>query len=230
MIATIAGECLHPTLLARRAVDIIRTINRVDARKSQTIGYLRALASRHPAIHCCAGLLHQFKIRSLFRHGLVPHRNFSSFALEIVRDLCDKMRLQLAIAREVQLFVHRLTLCIVFPSRGGAFVTTDMHIFGGENLHQLIENVFHEAHCLRIRHVQHIGEDTTPGFHAVHPIGIARKLGISRHRRGEVTRHIYLGNHLNMFRSRIRHDFFQILTSIEIGTILLVRPVSSMLH
>ena len=101
MIATIAGERLHPTILARRAVDIIRTINRVDARKSQTIGYLRALASRHPAIHRCAGLLHQLEIRSLFRHGLVPHRNFASFALEIVRDLSDEMRLQLTIARKI---------------------------------------------------------------------------------------------------------------------------------
>ena len=123
-----------------------------------------------------------------------------------------------------------MTLCIVFPSRGGAFVTPDVHIFWGENRHQLIENVFHEAHCLRICHVQHVGEHPTPGFHAVHPIGIARKLGISRHRCGEVTRHIYLGNDLNVLCSGIRHDFFQILTSIEIGTILLVRPVSTMLH
>ena len=118
----------------------------------------------------------------------------------------------------------------MFPSRGGAFITTDVHIFGGENLHQLIENVFHEAHCLRIRHVQHIGEHPTPRFHAVHSIGIARKLGISRHRCGEVTRHIDFGNDLNVFRSRIRHDFFQIFTSVEIGTILLVCPVSTMLH
>ena len=105
-----------------------------------------------------------------------------------------------------------------------------MYILGGENHHQLIENVFHEAHCLRICHVQHIGEDTTPGFHAVHSIGIARKLGISRHRCGEVTRHIYLGNNLNMLRFRIRHDFFQFLASVEIRTILLVRPVSTVLH
>ena len=101
MIATIAGERLHPTILARRAVDIIRTINRVDARKSQTIGYLRALASRYPAIHCCAGLLHQLEIRPLFCHGLVPHRNFASFASQIIRNLCDKVRLQLAVAREI---------------------------------------------------------------------------------------------------------------------------------
>ena len=101
MIATIAGERLHPTILTRRAVDIIRTINRVDARKSQTISYLRTLASRHPAIHRCAGLLHQFKIRTLFCHGLVPHRNFASFAFQIVRDFCDKMRLQLAVARKI---------------------------------------------------------------------------------------------------------------------------------
>ena len=101
MIATIAGECIHPTILTRRAVDIIRTINRIDARKSQTISYLRALASRHPAIHRCAGLLHQLEIRSLFCHGLVPHRNLASFALEIVRDLCDKVRLQLAVARKI---------------------------------------------------------------------------------------------------------------------------------
>ena len=101
MIATIAGERLHPTILARRAIDIIRTINRVDARKSQTIGYLRALASRHPAIHRCAGLLHQLEIRTLFRHGLVPHRNLAPLALEIVRDLSDEMRLQLTIARKI---------------------------------------------------------------------------------------------------------------------------------
>ena len=101
MIATIAGERLHPTILARRAIDIIRTINCVDARKSQTISYLRALASRHPAIHCCAGLLHQLEIRSLFCHGLVPHRNLASFALEIVRNFCDKVRLQLAVARKI---------------------------------------------------------------------------------------------------------------------------------
>ena len=129
MIATIAGECLHPTILTRRAVDIIRTINGVDARKSQTIGYLRAFASRHPAIHRCASLLHQLEIRSLFRHGLVPHRNLAPLALEIVRDLSNKVRLQLAVAREVQLFVHRLTLCVVFPSCGRAFVTPDVHIF-----------------------------------------------------------------------------------------------------
>ena len=101
MIATIARERLHPTLLTRRAVDIIRTVNRVDARKSQTIGYLCALASRHPAIHRCAGLLHQLEIRSLFCHGLVPHRNLASFAFQIIRNLSDKVRLQLAIAREI---------------------------------------------------------------------------------------------------------------------------------
>ena len=129
MIATIAGKRLHPTLLTRCTVDIIRTINRVDARKSQTIGNLRAFSSRHPAIHRCTGLLHQIKIRTLFCHGLVPHRNLAPFALEIIRNLSDKVRLQLAVAREVQLFVHGLTLCVVFPSCRGTFVTTDMHIF-----------------------------------------------------------------------------------------------------
>ena len=140
------------------------------------------------------------------------------------------MGLQLAIRRELQALVHLLALLVVLPCRGGAFVTADVDVLRGENVHQFVENVLHKAHGFGVGHVEHVGEHPTPRFHAVRAARIAGELRVGGHGSREVAGHVDLGNHLDVAFGGVGDDVFQLSTRVEVGTVGTIRPVSAVLH
>ena len=230
VVGTVAGQRGHPPLFRGGAVDVIRAVDGVDAGESEFVGDLGTAACGHPAIDRGAGFLHELEVGTFLGHGFVPNGDFATFRTEVGADFVDEVGLQLAIRRELQALVHLLALLVVLPCRGGAFVTANVDILRGENVHQFVENVLHKAHGFGIGHVEHVGEHPTPRFHAVRAIRIAGELRVGGHGCREVAGHVDLGNHLDVAFGGVGDDVFQLSARVEVGAVGTICPVGAVLH
>ncbi len=230
MIGTVAGQGGHPPLFRGGAVDVVGAVDGVDTGESEFVGDFCAAAGGHPAINRGTGFLHQLEVGAFLGHGFVPNRDLATFRTQIGADFVDEVGLQLAIRGEVQALVHLLALLVVLPCRGGAFVTADVNILRGEDVHQFVEDVLHEAHRFRVGHVEHVGEHPTPRLHTVRAARIAGELRIGGHGGREVTGHVDFGNHLDVTFGGIGHDVFQFSTRVVVGAVGTICPVGTVLH
>ena len=135
------------------------------------------------------------------------------------------MALQLAVVRQSEFLIARLTFGIAFPSRGGAFVAADMDGLVGEDVHQFAEDVLGKLHRLGIGHVENVARDTARGPDGVRAVGVATELRIGSHGRNEVARHINLGDNLDVTLLGIGHHVAQFVLRVEVGAVGLVEPV-----
>ena len=230
MVGAVAGQGGHPPLFRGGAVDVVGAVDGVDAGESEFVGDFCAAAGGHPAINRGTGFLHQLEVGAFLGHGFVPNRDLATFRPQIGADFVDEVGLQLTIRGEVQALVHLLALLVVLPCRGGAFVTADVNILRGEDVHQFVEDVLHEAHRFRVGHVEHVGKHPTPRLHTVRAARIAGELRIGGHGGREVTGHVDFGDHLDVTFGGVGHDVFQLCARVVVGAVGAICPVGTMLH
>ena len=230
VVGAVAGQRGHPACFRGGTVDVIGAVDGVDAGESELVGDLGTATCGHPAIDRGAGFLHELKVGAFLGHGFVPNGDLATFRPKVGADFVDEVGLQLAIRRELQALVHLLALLVVLPCRGGAFVTADVDVLRGENVHQFVEDVLHKAHGFGVGHVEHVGEHPTPRFHAVRAARIAGELRVGGHGSREVAGHVDLGNHLDVAFGGVGDDVFQLSTRVEVGAVGTIRPVSAVLH
>ena len=210
-------------VVALPAVDVVSSRAAVvfgdDGVESQFCSLGGTALAGVPAHDGGSGLLHELQVGTTGGDTLVPAEEAFALRAHVVRNLLDEVRLQGAVAGETQFLHLLLAEGIAFPLRCGALVAADMDVGVGEDVAELAEDVLCEFHCLGVGHIEDVRRDA-----AVNPnrgrIGrCAAVFGICGHGGYKMSRHVHLGEHVDVAFGSIGHHLAHFVLGVEIGAV-----------
>ena len=156
VVSSVAGSGRVLCRVALFAVDVVGSPGRVDVFQSELLRFCGGSFGSCPAIDECVGGFHGFRVRISGCDGFVPDGEFASFGLHEVRHFFDEVTLELTVVCQAEFSILCLAECVAFPSRGRAFVATDVNDFVGEDFDEFSENVFCKLYGFGISHVHDV--------------------------------------------------------------------------
>ena len=137
-------------------------------------------------------------------------------------DLTYELCLQGTIAGFTQFLEFCLAKRIALPLGCGTFVAANVEVWVREDGAQLGDDVLGELHGSRISHVEHILADTTgyPNFRRT--FGMTAEFRIGMQSGNEMTRHVNLGQDVNVALSSIANNVLHLLLSVVEWTVFAV--------
>ena len=116
--------------------------------------------------------------------------------------------LQVAVVAGTYFLEALLAECVLFPFGSGTFVAAEVDVAEGENVGELVNDIFRKLYGFGICHIDDVGRNALREPHFVGAVGVAtEKFGIGSHCGLGVAGDVHFGHNLHEAVAGVGHNF-----------------------